>query len=191
MEQQHKSNDPFQEARSTISVAIGLSQAFCMPVRVWFTRFGTAGELFFGGRISVIGWMMLPLWGCMFTQQNCLPLFGFWAATTLLLVCHRFRHWMLKLKGYHPHSRYAGTSRLTWLCGQMTARRVAEPLLTAILGGFCMQWNEPLGMYLVWASFALVLSTGYAFAMDESMMRRINDARWEQEWLEEKMRDRI
>ncbi|HLN26912.1 MAG TPA: hypothetical protein VK395_04160 [Gemmataceae bacterium] len=187
-DQQQQSREPVKEGRETIAAGIFICQAFSMPVRVWWTKFGTAGEMFFGGRACVLGWLAIPVWACIFPRYDSRPMFAFWGLTTLFLLIHRFRHWRLKANGYRPHSCFAGLSRLHRF-GNNFARQVLEPLLTGIVGVLCLQWNQPLGMYLVWSGMAMVVSTSYGYAAQYSVLRRLRDARREQEWLAEKLQE--
>ena len=186
---QNKSNEPFKDMRECISATVGLAQALSLPVRIWLTRFGTAGELFFGNRLAVVGWVIMFAWPMFFAPHNPRPMLAFWGVTTLMMLPHRVRHWRLRRRGYRVHSQYVGESRLSPLGGHKAARWLWEPLFTALGGGACLDWNRPLGMYLVWSAMGMVISTAYLYAVEESALRRLRDAKCEQEWLAEKMQE--
>lgn len=186
-DQQDRSKDPFQETRGNIKVAIGLAQALSMPAYMWWTKFGTAGELAFGDRITIIGWLILPLWSMCLVPCDPRPMYVFWGLTTLLLLCHRIRHAMLRRRGYRPHSQFMGYTRLAWP-GSYRCHAVVESVLTTFIG-FVLAGPWPaLGWYLVLAGVAMVITQGYAAEQQRSMLRRLNDAKREQEWLTDQMR---
>ncbi len=185
---QDQTRDPVKDTFDTLYTGVGLAQAFAMPVHAWWTRLGTAGEMYLGGRLSVLGWLMLPVWPLAVQPCDYRAMYWFWGATTLLLVCHRVRHLWLRRKGFRPHSMFMGLSRLDRL-GNGLARRVLEPVLTAALGFLLMHWDRAFGLYLVWAGMALVVSTGYVNAIEASTVRQMFDARWEQEWMAERMKE--
>lgn len=180
MPNQEKPSNPLQDARETIGIFIGLMQALAMPARVWWTRFGTAGEMFFGGRLAVIGWLIVPLFPMCVMPARVDGIYAFWGLTTLLMLVHRFRGWQLRRRGYRPHSYFAGLPRFGRSSGFWAAA-------TSGLGLVLLGWDKALGLYLFWAGFAIAVSTGYAREVERGMIRRMRDARREQEWMAEQM----
>lgn len=179
---QGSSKEPFAEFRENVSIMLGLAQVIAMPAQVWLTRWGTAGERFFAGRLAVIAWLSMPVWGAFFGTHDPRPMFVFWGITTLLVLAHRVRHAWLRRRGYRPHSEFAGVS-LFVLGGPSLIKRFWEPMWTAMCGGAILEWNRPLGMYLVLSAFGLMVCGAYSYAVEESMKRRIKDAKAEQEWI--------
>jgi hypothetical protein len=186
-DQQDRPNDPFQEARNNINMLIGLAQALSMPAHVWLTKFGTAGELSFGNRLGVIGWLILPVWPLCLMPCDPRPMYVFWLGTTALLFCHRIRHAMLRRRGYRPHSLFLGFSRLAWP-GRYRSLGAREAAFTTGIGFILVGPWPALGWYLAWAGLAMVIAQGYAGEIQRSMLRRLNDAKRDQEWLAEQMR---
>ena len=74
-----------------------------------------------------------------------------------------------------------GLSRLSWP-GRHRLIGALEASLTSFVGIILGGPWPALAWYLVWAGIALAVSLGYAGQMERSMLRRINDARREQEW---------
>lgn len=178
--QQDGPKDPLQEMQGNIQLLLGLMQITSMPVRVWVTKFGTAGEIFFGGRVFILGWLMLPMFPLCIVPYTLQGMYAFWIGTTLLLLAHRFRGWQLRRRGYRPHSQFMGVPRFfSW--GFWSAA-------VSGIGLFLMPADKALGIYLAIAGFAIAVSTGYAQETERSMLRRLRDAKREQEWIAEMMR---
>jgi hypothetical protein len=181
--------DPMKETHGSMNTGIGLMQALAMPGFVWWTKFGTAGEFFFGGRLSVIGWLLLPLFPMCLMPCDLRPMYVFWGLTTLLLLVHRVRHWQLLRRGCRPpHSHFMGFTRMAWP-GRWRPHGATEAALTSFLGFVVLGPDKALGCYLIVAGFAMAISIGYAGEVQRSILRRINDARRDQEWMAEQMRE--
>lgn len=178
-------NDPIKDARETINMGIGVAQIIAMPARIWLTRPGTAGELFFGGRIAIMGWLAIPLFPMCLMPCDARIMYSFWGLTTLLMLVHRFRGRQLRKRGYRPHSQFMG---IGWLSRR--APGALEGALTTGLGLMLLGVDKALGSYLAIAGFCIAVSTGYAAEVERTMLRRMDDARWDQEWMAEKMRER-
>lgn len=149
--------DPLQGARDCITLLIGLSQALSMPPRVWLTRFGTAGDLAFGNRIAVIGWLTIPLFPTCAMPCDPRPTYAFWGLTTFLLVCHRLQGWRLRRCGYWPHSMFMGLSRAAWP-GRPRFLGLLEAALTTGIGFLLAGPWPSLGLYLAWSGIAMVVA---------------------------------
>lgn len=182
-----KPRDSIQDARENISLLIGLSQALAMPCWVWWTKFGTAGEMFFGARLMCLGWLLVPVFPMCVMPCDPRPVYYFWIATSVLMVIHRIRHRMLRRRGYRPHSQFMGFSRLAWLW-RNDCHSTSEAVWTSGIGLILAGPFPPLGWYLVWAGLAMAVSTGYAAEQQRSMLRRVLDAKREQEWLQEQIK---
>jgi hypothetical protein len=189
MQNSQRTDEPFKDFRQNISAAIGLCQALAMPARLFWTRWGTAGELFFGGRLAFIGWLSIAVWAAFSPPQDAGPMLQFWGLTTFLLLAHRARHFWLRRKGYRAHSQYGGDSVLERLGGARFAKQVWEPLLTALCGRMCLDWSRPLGSYLLCAAVAMAVAAAFSFETEASARRRLRDAKHEQEWLAARMQE--
>jgi hypothetical protein len=187
-EQQDRPRQPFHELRGDVNIFIGLCQAFAKPLWIWWTKPGTGGEMVFGDRLSVIGWLILPIWPMCLMPCDPSPMYVFWGLTTLLMLIHRVRHASLRRKGQWPHSMFMGYTWLAWPW-QDKFHDVAEVALTMGIG-FMLAGPWPvLGWYLVWASIAMIVDLAYASEAQRSTLRRLHDARREQLWLAQKMEE--
>jgi hypothetical protein len=138
--------------------------------------------MFFGGRLAVIGWLMIPLFPICIMPFDSRAMMGFWFLTMLLMLVHRFRSWRLRRRGYRTHSQFMGVPRLfSWGCW--------SALVTGI-GLMVIGMDKALGLYLAIAGFCIAVSNGYAGEVQRTMLRRMDDARAEQEWMSQQMRER-
>jgi hypothetical protein len=186
-EPQSQSRPPFAELRRNVNVLLGCCQCLSSPLEIWFRRFGSCGELYFGHH-AMIGLLIVPFWMIFHPDVSPGPLLDFWALTGLLLVFHRVGRLRRESRGERVHSRFAGASRLQAYGGNLLAQRFWEPLTAIVAGLLIHDANAALGSYLAVAGVALALVAGAHHAAGRSAIRRMEDARAEQEWLMSHMR---
>lgn len=99
------------------------------------------------------------------------------------------------IKGDVEHSYYSGTpSVLRWKLfrGRLSERRAkatVEPLLVFAFGLAFMDWNRPLGSYLLLAAGGMLMSMGIARSYERARLMDMRDSYIEQRSLAELFRE--
>jgi len=182
---QNRPAQPLQEMRQAVDLGVGICQVICSIWPAWLHRPGTAGERFFGFQ-AFLGWIFIPIWGgLMYASEPLWLLLGFWAGTTALLLLHRIRGLARRSSGQRPHSRYTGRP---WLPGnEYRIKTLVEPVLVVVLGGTTLNFDGPLGTYLILSGICYFVAGQWQRAMDDARLRAMKDARDEEMWLRSKL----
>lgn len=165
---------PFREARQHFQVFTGLVQIVSAPLTAWTRKFGTWGERYAGFQM-VLGWLLIPVAAAFAPRDDPGPLVLFWFATTLMLMLHRAEGVRLRRRGYAPHSRYSGVSRVPG--DEWFAKGTVEPLLAILAGIFACLVCPPLGGWLITAGICQGFAVGLSRDEERARIRSMRDAR--------------
>jgi hypothetical protein len=183
---ENQRQQPFQETRANFGMLIGLCQIISMLLTVFLRRPGTWGTRHAGFQM-ILSWVFAFVFSPLFFPRHLAwPMLVLWIASTVLLLLHRVVGMQLRLKGYECSSRYTGRS---WIGGnEITAKAISEPLLVILLGVLAYAVSDPLAVYLIVSGIALAVATWWQVAADNARVRAAKDARFDAEWLNQRLR---
>lgn len=156
--------------------AHALSLAFLPFLR---TDFGKEGI----GKAGMLTGLIILGWG---SVTNCPEMFGFFALWVVALACQRarqFRNWKNRVP---IHSRYTGDP---WVSRRLFPKlshanaRAADGFLCLVVGGVVVQFNPPLGWFIVTGFVAILLVEGVMVEATRRKLQAMRDAEIEQEYL--------
>jgi hypothetical protein len=178
---------PFQETREGFRLTVGISQIVSRLLAAWLRIPGSWGERFAGFQM-LLSWLFALFFApLLFPRHSPMPMLVFWLASTALLLLHRVIGIARQWNGRVVHRQYGGTP---WFPGnEIRVKAYWEPFLVVCVGVLALSFSKPLGSYLILAGIALCLSAGWQVASDNAQIRRIRDARLEQRWLLQRLRE--
>lgn len=94
--------------------------------------------------------------------------------------------------GQREHTYYNGRPRVMRFVGRIgerTVKLIVEPMLVFLVGVFTLPASEPLGGYLMLASFGLLVSVHLSAGYEETRALEMHDALISQQQVVERFRD--
>ncbi len=185
-----------QADNNSMKTALGIVNFVCRSlatsVEVFLHRSGSFGERYLGLQAAAA---VLCIFGytAFWPYTDVRPVLGFMVAYIAALAVARVGVFVRRRRaGPAVHSFYTGTPRLTRLLGRASEfwiKRFVEPALVFIAGVLTLAANEPLGVYLMAASFALFASVNLAAEFVRTRALNMNDAFIDQSTVAEQFRD--
>lgn len=192
-----------QQQQSTLAVMSGIvntigwaAQCLCKPVEVILRRWGTFGHRYLNYQ-AAIGFLFLLVFPAFFlecyavyyqtpyspyVQVYYVPYvrpgyeYGPMLYFTYGVIGAFFLHTVARgCRTQRYHSMYTGTPWLSFF-GELTAKRMLEPVLVIVSGILLLGFNVPLGAYLLVSGAALWVDSGMQAAWDEARIRQALDA---------------
>lgn len=166
-------------------------RSMAATVEVFLHKSRSFGERYLGLQAAA-GVRCLFFYTAFWRYGDIRPVLGFLVLYLVALAMARFGIMSRVRGGEEVHSFYTGAPRIMrWMRGmsEETVKRIVEPMLVFLIGVFVMQANDPLGTYLMLASFALFATGNLAAGFDRMRAMDMNDAYLEQRNVAEQFRE--
>jgi hypothetical protein len=172
-------NDPFKNARTGINLLGVLANGYATTVTV-FLRRGFGSEAL--GVNGICAGLILLLYAGVTNSPEMITVFWVWLVAVAYQRLYGARQ---RANGKIFHSRYAGDAVVgkCFAKSEWVAREVVEPLICVAVGACLWSWSEPVGRFVLCASFSLLVSRGLDTQVTRNRLQRMNDAQIEQRYL--------
>jgi hypothetical protein len=173
--------EPFQGIRNGFNLMAFVAQTGAVSVEVFLHRR-------FGGRYiglqGAAAVFLIPCFGLLFPHEDIRPLFYFLAAYLLMCSVARVGIARRNRRGDREHSRYngwPGMLRRSRAHREQFIKEKAEPIFTVLVAFLVLGSSRPLGCYLMFAAFCLMVSNRMMGAHEEQLTADMHDALFEQQ----------
>lgn len=165
--------------RRDVGIVVFVLCVLAASVEVFLRRDRTFGERYLGTR-TFFAAVLLFFFPVLWPEHDPVPLliyFGLFLVQCMLIRLAVARR--LRRGGPQPHSLYSGTPLLMRLTGRIdeaTVKGIVEPMLVFVAGALTLSISQPLGTYLMLASFGLLASVQLAIGAERQRAVDMNDA---------------
>jgi len=172
-------NDPFKNARTGINL-VGLAANGYATAVTPFLRRGMGSEAL--GVNGVVALLIIIGYAGVTNSPETITFFWVWLVA---VGCQRVYGARQRASGEAVHSRYAGdaVAGRRFTKSERVAREIVEPMICIVVGAFLWQWSEPLGRFILCASFSLLVSRGLDTQVTRNRVQAMRDAAIEQRFL--------
>jgi hypothetical protein len=177
-QQQQQQKSPLEEISSTLSLGVGVAQIIEKPWEVLCRQSGTPGPRYYNWR-AILGCFVLLMYPSFYPQDDPMPMMYLFYGVLIMFAWNRVQGYRSKRAGYQTHSRWMGTSRFAGLMGDRVAKLVLEPGIAIALGWSLLDFNRPLGGFLVYSGIARFVDACFQRAYSSSRQREIRDGQIE------------
>lgn len=182
---------PIQDARVAATLFLLAAKVLAAPVEVFLrVRFGRN----YFGLPSGIALLAVPMWYTLWPGEDANPLMAFWALFIVMQIRARIEGIALVARGDVRHTRFNGEPRLTRIFRKMPQHKIkagVEPLVTIGVGAALLEFNLPLGSYLIAAGCSLAIVASAIEKLETARALQMHDAWIEQQHQMERFREFI
>lgn len=179
-------------SKTVLAAAHFLCRSLAATVEVFLHKSRSMGERYLGlqaGAAVLCIFFFTAFW----RGQNVVPVFGFLIAYVSALAIARLGVLArVRSGGQQVHTLYTGAPRIMRITGSLseeTVKRIVEPMLIFVIGALTLAANQPLGAYLMLASFGLFASVNLSAGFDRTRALDLNDAFLDQSNVAERFRE--
>lgn len=187
--QQQQQPGFFERTKATFGWFLFICSSLAVTVEVFLHK--GMGSRYLGLQ-ALLGAAILFFWGGFWPGHDAGPMLAYFAI--FLLFCFAQRMDALKRLANgcaQEHSRYTGRPLLMRLfrrTDEITIKRIVEPVLVFLGGAMVCDANEPLGKYLMLASFGLFVLVQSNLTFERMRATDMNDALIDQRHVSERFR---
>jgi hypothetical protein len=173
-----RQNDPFN-ARTGINL-VGLAANGYATTVTPFLRRGMGSEAL--GVNGVVALLIIIGYAGVTNSPEMISFLLAWVGALIFQRAYGFNQ---RRKGQICHSRYAGDAVVgrRFAKSERVAREVVEPLICGFVGVCLWPWSEPVGRFVLCASFSLLVSRGLDTQVTRNRLQKMHDAQIEQRYL--------
>lgn len=180
--------DRWEELKTAANWLAFLAQSLAFTVEVILHR--GFGARYFGLQVPA-GIVVVLVYTLFWPGWDLRPLLGFLAAVLLLCLIGRIGSLARNCSAEQWHSYYTGESRFSRLLprwSESAIKRFAEPAFVLLCGALMLQFDRPLGLYLMLAAAGLFVSVSLAAEGRRRRELDLHDAYLDQRQLAERFR---
>lgn len=150
------------------------------------------GARHLGAQAAVVVPFVL-VFGSFWPENDPRPLWLFLGAYLFMFLCGRLGVFCRQLRGDCEHSRYSGWPRCLRPSAtgknELLVKQFYEPLVVAFAAALVVEWNPPLGAYLLFASACLYFSGWINRMWETHRAMDLRDAIFEQQQSAQTLRE--
>ena len=174
-----------QGVKQNLGTCIAIAQIIALPMQLYLRVLGSAGAKRFGGFHMVVAMTVLLIYATLIVPYAPEAMLFFLMTLGMLLLHRLKRAW----KRPRVHSRYVGDSGLSFLGGDLLAKKLWEPLVVLLAAYIAGTYGSPLAGWFGFSAVCLLVSTWVAVLADKAQDQALIDAQAERELMVSKMRE--
>lgn len=174
--QQQQPKGAIEQWKSSMNFLVFVFQCAAVSVEVFLHR--RFGERYIGLQ-GVLAIVLMLFFSLFFPGHDLHPLVWFLGAYLAMCLCARIGVFYRRFKGEHYHSFYTGSPTIRhffpgWK--ETTVKRFVEPFFVFAIGFALIDYNRPLGAYLIFAAIGLFFTVNLTCMHEHAQALDMHDA---------------